>query len=80
MKNIINAGEQESISSTFYPNFKQIFWRQSCVLGLKFFGAKILAKSPLNMLIKLILGVNFTNALHSAFTHEDTKRQSSFVL
>jgi len=37
-----------SISSTFYTHlFASIFWRQklqSCVLGLKFFGAKISAK------------------------------------
>ncbi len=47
-----------SISSTFYMHiFCMKFWRQklqNCVLGLKFFGAKISAKKcALKMLMKL---------------------------
>jgi len=47
----------ESISSTFYSCvFCTKFWSQklqSCVLGLKIFGAKILAKNVQKMLMKL---------------------------
>jgi len=58
MPTTLYAVHQPSISSMFYSNiFRMKFWRQkyqSCVLGLKCFGAKILYKKWAHkMLMKL---------------------------
>ncbi len=63
-----------SISSTFYASdFHTKFWRQkyqSCVLGLKFFGAKILYEKHVS---KTLMKLTAARKTMTKLTHNETE-------